>query len=1156
MGCLKRIVVFIFIFILMGCSFNNKPNHTNPVVDSSMTNESTTNDAEDADVQREVIQKSNELKTKDIAEEYVISADTLSTYQYKNDPHISYVNISEFISFMEGGIVDLQISKDDVMTISYSFEIPSSLMDYFDESTYTYELTIDAANDHISYNDFDMVSSINTETITQYETDLVMSDFHITDDDPSLTIDLSLYDMEIVKFEDNYYIPIYLANLFFTGSTINVYEFNDDIYVIDDFSDYTSLTNQFDDHDDQDASHIKIHTKNYLALYFDYFYGLKEFKEIDTYRTVLENYQFEQKDTYATLHKEVERFINHQEDLHTSVVSAGYMNKDFSPSQNPGDKLSNYINAYNSNRCYNRTKEVDYRTYDEAFVLEVNAFSLETRELLKPAMEAASNYNDIIIDVSCNPGGNIVAVFELLSYMTDEELQLSYINPATGGKVTEFYETTNNDFLNKNFYVYTTGATFSAANLFASIVKDQELGLIFGEKSSGGASAITYTVLPDGALIVSSSNLTMVNESEEVIEDGIEVDLRNDYPFNWHEKILDLTNLFSDSSDVMVDQAYSSDFITYNFNIINNSEEFTNHQFKVSVYDSSTDELIYDSLFNLNEFIYSIPKIEGDDLYTVEVSALFELNGISKREVIYTDELDDHSNSFNKYATEIQVDQKLIANSHTHEDLDIFKFTVSEEGLYRVLINEEIKYNHIVYDQTGNLVDTGYDFNLDAGVYYLLASPERLGLYNLSVNRLIDDATGHTQINLQEGVTYHSVFYDYLYDEESFELHVLEDMIVTFYWNAKPGNFYSIKKSNGEFISLDSYRIDVSDDLTVTLEAGTYVVKLNHSNVIGQVTLTTDATTDFVDYSGELSVEGTNYGDLQVGTNSMEFLTIWDRDIYYIDVTEEQNYMFQHKGGRVHYLNLDGSVEYLFYNKLITLSPGRHYFLFESNDFELYKNIDFNLIIDQDLNTETNKETLVLDQEKTTLLSGSTDIDYFDIKIDQLGTYELIMDSFSNRGVFNIIDSQGNKIVENKNEGTFIFTIPKGTYTIEISTSNTRRESISLYVTDSQFIDDALNTHYATVEQYEVIKMGFSNAIIRTINYVGDIDVYVIHIEESDHYQFHLHDSEMKMKYLNQDGEWVNVNPEYAVYLETGTYYLSIVGDSQYVVGYEKGETE
>ena len=58
-------------------------------------------------------------------------------------------------------------------------------------------------------------------------------------------MDLANYNMHIVDYDGNYYIPLYLANLLFTGSYINVYEMNNTIYLIDDTSDFDELAKDF-----------------------------------------------------------------------------------------------------------------------------------------------------------------------------------------------------------------------------------------------------------------------------------------------------------------------------------------------------------------------------------------------------------------------------------------------------------------------------------------------------------------------------------------------------------------------------------------------------------------------------------------------------------------------------------------------------------------------------------------------------------------------------------------------------------------------------------------------------------------------------------------------------------------------------------------------
>lgn len=944
---LKSILILVFVIILSGCDNQNEDNNS------------------------EII-KSKVLRAIDIAPEFIIKGKTLKTYHSKYDPNVSYVNITEFINFMEGGIVDLNISKEDQMIITYTSDVPIEYQDIYGE-TYTYEMIIDAKTDVLSFSDFELISNLNVETLTQYETDLVVSDIEIIDDDPSLEIDLSLYGMDILLVNNEYYMPLYLANLFFTGPFINVYEINERIYIFDNFTDLTKLGSQFEENKDLKASEIAIHTKNYLTLYFDYFYGLKEFNDIDTYRTILDQYDFDEIKDFDDLDKEIENFINSQNDLHTQIVSAGYMNPYYMPMLNH-DKFNSYINAYNQEKCSYRKSEIYSYNFDDIFVIQVNGFSLDTRTLLKPVMEQASHYDDIIIDVRCNPGGNLVGAIELLSYMTDEEIQVSYINPTTGGKVTEFYEMNDNVHIDKNFYVYTSAATFSAANLFTSIVKDQGLGIIFGGDSSGGASAINYTVLPDGSLITNSSTLTFINNNGEVIEDGIEGDIDvPGYVTNMDNLVYYLTHIFNSLIVVTKDKHMTLESYVYDFNINNNSGIINIKDYELSVYEQGTNKLVYEETFTSNDFSFSIDKIEGNKVLVVEITARYNVNHASKEEIIYKDFIDDHPKYPDVNVNEIPIGEAYTAYMYSAQDYDAFKFTISEEGLYRIELNDKQLHQHRVYDENGQLIGEGYDFQLTPGMYYLITNNRRIGQYSITINQLYDDTTEPTVINLEEGTKQYELHYDYLLDDESFEIHVEEESMVTFSWTANPNYQYRIKKSNGElFIPNSNTYISVDKDLTVILPKGTYIIELSNYYEVGEIQLTVTATTNFVDVSGDLSLESDKYGELKIGLNTMEFLTLWDQDIYYIDILEAGNYVFHYDKGKVLHIS-SYCLSYMDSDYPFSLSPGRHYFLFSS--YENYQTIDFELIHDVDLNNENNMVTIQLDQEISTIISDSNDTD-------------------------------------------------------------------------------------------------------------------------------------------------------------------------------------
>ncbi|ERJ13194.1 S41 family peptidase [Haloplasma contractile] len=533
---LKSIIILSLIILLAGCSFIYETDKIDSDITEETKEKGTTEDDTNSEPDVEIIDtisKDKVLNVIDIAPEFIIDSNRLTTYKYSEDPHVSYININEFVTFMGDSIVDLIIAKDDPMTISYVYEVPTKLLYYYGGYTYTYEMTLDADTEQITYNDFNMLSSLDVPKLSTYSTNLSRKDFHMVNENPAVTIDLSEYNMDIVRYEGNYYIPLYLANLFLTGSYINVYEMNDILYVFDNFTELNELTNNFIKDESMNALNLNAHVENYLALYFDYFYGLKEYKEVESFKTTLDSYELNEQDSFHLLHNQIDWFIKSQNDLHTKLISGGYMNQDYVSTSYESDKRSQYQTAYYNNNCSYNNSEISHKGYGNIYVIEINRFSLNTRSLLKPAMDAAKSYEHIIIDVGCNPGGNLVGVLELLSYVTDEDITFSYINPITGSKTTKSYGSSVNQYLDKNFYVFTTAASYSAANLFTSIVKDEELAVIFGEDTSGGACAITFTVLPDGAILVNSSNFALINKNNELIEDGIEVHYEVEYPIDW-----------------------------------------------------------------------------------------------------------------------------------------------------------------------------------------------------------------------------------------------------------------------------------------------------------------------------------------------------------------------------------------------------------------------------------------------------------------------------------------------------------------------------------------------------------------------------------------------------------------------------------------------
>ncbi len=100
--------------------------------------------------------------------------------------------------------------------------------------------------------------------------------------------DLTKYNLDIVVYEGEIVVPYYTVNQLFAGSSYyNVYYNNQKLYGIygtpaDDSDEYTSMKTS--NMNGKEFPHdLAVHNFNVLAFNLDYFYGLKELLEIDSF---------------------------------------------------------------------------------------------------------------------------------------------------------------------------------------------------------------------------------------------------------------------------------------------------------------------------------------------------------------------------------------------------------------------------------------------------------------------------------------------------------------------------------------------------------------------------------------------------------------------------------------------------------------------------------------------------------------------------------------------------------------------------------------------------------------------------------------------------------------------------------------------------------
>ena len=111
---LKIFMMAIFVVLLAGCV----------TITTKTTSETTATTFLTETTNPNLISTSKVLTVNDFAPDYNITGTTLQAYKDREDPYTSYVSVSEFINFMQGGIFELDVQKTDMMNISYTFDIP------------------------------------------------------------------------------------------------------------------------------------------------------------------------------------------------------------------------------------------------------------------------------------------------------------------------------------------------------------------------------------------------------------------------------------------------------------------------------------------------------------------------------------------------------------------------------------------------------------------------------------------------------------------------------------------------------------------------------------------------------------------------------------------------------------------------------------------------------------------------------------------------------------------------------------------------------------------------------------------------------------------------------------------------------------------------
>ncbi|HEX8735615.1 MAG TPA: S41 family peptidase [Pyrinomonadaceae bacterium] len=137
---------------------------------------------------------------------------------------------------------------------------------------------------------------------------------------------------------------------------------------------------------------------------------------------------------------------------------------------------------------------------EETGYIKFNIFALKTVEKFCGAISRFKNKKAIIVDMRGNIGGNFGALFGIVSLLTDKSLIIgTEIN--RNGKEPRFVQPQIKNFKGR-LVVLTDAQSYSAAEVFASGLKENNRATLVGETTAGSALPALTMALPTGAVFL------------------------------------------------------------------------------------------------------------------------------------------------------------------------------------------------------------------------------------------------------------------------------------------------------------------------------------------------------------------------------------------------------------------------------------------------------------------------------------------------------------------------------------------------------------------------------------------------------------------------------------------------------------------------------
>lgn len=566
---------------------------TAPVTDTQAEQSAADSDSEETDDEAET-EKTYNVTSKTLPYHFMIAAEALSStidVYYINGSDVPYLEVEDWLGMQKRAVTFSTFSATYDITLSKEGDILRLIRDNGTSASINFKTDIMEFDD---YNSF--ITSRDTNLL-----DIIILPKKDTDGNPiylktldsslhkyghTKIMDLSYYDIDLVRVDSNYYIPLQtLSDVFmakygktaiYNGENVFVYAQTPELLKNEDGT-LTETGEAVFGKDNEYSTGTISETMakfNYdeLCFAFDNTYGLKESHNIWSFRELVREMGYEETFLGTDSRKIDEalcRIIAEAiDDKHSKYLLASYASgidyrdeligqygegrartaefalldeylaerAEFYPDGVPGYEEIGDTAFISFDEFTTDTTAHNY--YNEAPSAEntdtIGIVSYAVQQIIRPG----SPIKNVVLDLSCNTGGDAeAAAYTLAAFLGTASISVE--DPITGALATNDYvadtnfdkQFDENDTLagrGLSLFCLESNVSFSCGNLVPAVFKEDPHVTLLGQRSSGGSCAVAYLSTAIGSVMRISSSQRMSylrNGSFYDIDQGVEADI-------------------------------------------------------------------------------------------------------------------------------------------------------------------------------------------------------------------------------------------------------------------------------------------------------------------------------------------------------------------------------------------------------------------------------------------------------------------------------------------------------------------------------------------------------------------------------------------------------------------------------------------------------